>query len=83
MEHDALAGTKAFFEIRAVKKFAEQRATAGVSHEEVIDGPASAAVTHQAAIGDFGLQRVGAAGLDFAQRREMNAVFIAKRQITE
>ena len=83
MQHDALAGAEARFKIRAVKKFAGHR-TAGIAHEEMVDGAGAApAIADQASIGDFSLQGVGAAGLDFAQRREMNAIFVTKREIAE
>jgi len=49
----------------------------------MINGTPAAAIAHQATIGHFSLQRVGAAGLNFAQRGEVNAIFVAKREIAE
>ncbi len=69
-------------QIRTVKKFAVQQARR-ITHQEVINGAAPARKACDAGIDDKSLKGVDGARQDFRDRSEMDAVFVAKRQVTE
>ena len=82
VDHHALSRAKAFFEVLAVKEFARQRA-GFVAHQQVIDRAPSSRVTNQPGIGHHALHRVRFTRHDLANLAEVDAVFVAKRQVAE
>jgi len=73
---------EAAFEIATVKKFARKLAS-GILHEEMIDGVASAHGAHGLATHDASANSVDAVGLDVANVGEVDAIFVAERQIVK
>src|SRR5258708_17576839 len=82
VEYEELALLEAAFEIAAVKKFAGKLA-GGILHEEMVDGVASAHGAHGLSAHDTGANDVDPVGLDVLDIGEMNAVFVAERQIVK
>src|SRR5271157_1084710 len=82
MQDELLAGLQAPFEITAMKEFAGQR-TGIILNEEVIDGIAAVHAANGLAAHDAGAQGISAVGLNVLDLGEMDAVFIAERQIVE
>ena len=82
VQHDALPRLEATFEVAAVEELAVQHA-GGVTHHQVIDRVAAPRKTHQTAADHFGLHGVRAAGREFADAGEAQAVFIAERQVAQ
>src|SRR5208283_5621803 len=82
MEDELLAGLQASFQITAVEKLAGQRAGV-ILYKEVIDGIAAVHAPNRLAAHDAGAQGVSAVGLNVLDFGEMDAVFVAERQIVE
>ena len=77
-----MALLEAIFEIAAVKKFAGELA-GRILHKKMIDGVASAHGAHGLTAHDTGANRVYAVGLDVLYVGEVDAVFVAERQVVK
>jgi len=66
-----------------VKKFAGEQAAGSVLHEQMIDGVVAEPVGNGLAAHDAGADGVGAVGLNVLDVGEMDAVFVAEREIGE
>src|SRR5262249_23264154 len=82
VKHKKLAGLEAAFQVAAVKKLDGQLA-GFILHEEMIDGVAAAHPANGLATHHASAHSVNSAGLDVFEVGEMDAVFVAKRQIAE
>ncbi len=82
VKDEELALLEAAFEIATVKKFAGELA-GRILHEEMIDGVASAHGAHGLATHDASANGVDAVGLDVANVGEVDAIFVAERQIVK
>jgi len=82
VEDEELALLKAVFEIATVKKLAGEL-TGGILNEEMIDGVASAHGADGLAAHDTGANGVDAVGLDVLDIGEVDAIFVAKRQVVQ
>src|SRR5579863_56598 len=80
VQDERLAGLEFAVQIAAVEE-AQGEGAAGVLHTEVKHGVAAAGEADEAAAFDFGLDGGGLAGDEFGDAREVDAVFVAKRQI--
>ena len=83
MKNQRLPGLQSPFEIAAMEKLARQQAAGVILHEQVIDGVAAAHGAHRLAAHHARANGVNAVGLDVLHFGEMNAVFVAKRQIAQ
>ena len=82
VEDEELALLETAFKIAAVKKLAGKLA-GGILHEEMIDGVAPAHGADGLAAHNAGANGVDAVGLDVADVREMDAVFVAEGEIVK
>jgi hypothetical protein len=82
MKDQLLTGLEAALKIAAVEKLAWER-TGVVLHQQMVDGVAAVHAADRLAAHNAGAQGVGAVGLNVFNFGEMNAVFIAKREIVQ
>ena len=82
MQDEKLARFEAAFEVAAVKKFAGERAGV-VLHQKMIDGIAAAHAANGLSAGDAYAEGENVVGADVLDLREVDAVFVAEREIGE